>query len=321
MARTPARPDALVGTVFRAKDARDHGLLTARQLDGGAWRRLLRGVYADAELPVTHRTRCVAAHLLMPEQAAIAGRSAAFLHGVELIDTGDPVEVVVPWQHRFGPVAGLKIRFADLTPGDVDKATPRSTTPERTAFDLALGTDLVETVTLLDAFAQSGVLRPGHLDALRTRLAGARGGQRGLRALDLHDRAAESPQESRLRVRLVLAGLPPPVCQHVVRDAANAFVARVDLAWPAVRLAVEYDGEWHAEATQLRRDRRRLNRLVAAGWTILHVTADRLRHELDKVAAEIAAEITRGDDLARTTRRPHRPRRRVASPNARPVQR
>jgi very-short-patch-repair endonuclease len=95
-------------------------------------------------------------------------------------------------------------------------------------------------------------------------------------------------------VRLVLAGLPPPVSQYVVRDERRQFVARVDFAWPAAKVALEYDGVWHADGTQLRSDRRRLNGLVAAGWTVLHVTADRLHHELDLVAAEIARCLLAG---------------------------
>lgn len=287
MPRTPSRPTELVGRVFRAKDALDGGLLTKRQLQGRAWRRLLRGVYADADLCVDHGLKCIAAGLLLPEQAAIAGRSAAYLRGVTLADGDDPVEVVVPWRYRFGPIAGLRIRFDDLAPEDVDDGRPRVTTPERTAFDVAMGRDLVESVTLLDALAAGGVLRPHHMDALRERLASTRGGQRGLRALSLHDRAAESPQESRLRVRLVLAGLPPPRSQYVVRDQHRRFLARVDLAWPAARVALEYDGTWHTDADQLRKDRRRLNRLAAAGWTVLHVTADRLRNEFEPLVTEI----------------------------------
>jgi very-short-patch-repair endonuclease len=54
-------------------------------------------------------------------------------------------------------------------------------------------------------------------------------------------------------------------------------VARVDLAFPEHRVAVEYDGAWHAERGQFAKDRRRLNRLVAAGWTVLHVTAADMR--------------------------------------------
>lgn len=86
----------------------------------------------------------------------------------------------------------------------------------------------------------------------------------------------------------MLAGVPAPVSQYVIRDAAGGFLARVDLAWPDRRVALEYDGVWHADAVQLRADRRRLNRLTAAGWIILHVTADRLHHDLDRIIRDLA---------------------------------
>ncbi len=85
-------------------------------------------------------------------------------------------------------------------------------------------------------------------------------------------------QESRLRVRLVLAGLPRPVVQYVI-ERNGAFLARVDLAWPQQRVAVEYDGLWHAAEEQIHYDRRRLNKLLGADWLVLHVTAKRLRDD------------------------------------------
>ena len=51
---------------------------------------------------------------------------------------------------------------------------------------------------------------------------------------------------------------------------------RVDFAYPELRLAIEYDGAWHGER-RARDDRRRLNRLYAAGWLVLHVTAADMR--------------------------------------------
>ena len=59
--------------------------------------------------------------------------------------------------------------------------------------------------------------------------------------------------------------------------AADGFIARVDFAYPELRLAIEDDGLWHAERRAFLDDRRRLNRLDAAGWVVLHVTVDDLR--------------------------------------------
>ncbi len=119
---------------------------------------------------------------------------------------------------------------------------------------------------------------------------GRRGWRAMLRAVELAGVGAESPQESRARVRLVLAGLPRPRTQWVVSDWGR-FVARLDLAWPDYRVAVEYDGLWHDDPDQFHADRRRLNQLVGGDWIILHLTAKRLREDFDGFVAEVRAAL------------------------------
>ncbi|WP_231933621.1 endonuclease domain-containing protein [Micromonospora coxensis] len=68
-------------------------------------------------------------------------------------------------------------------------------------------------------------------------------------------------------------------------DARGRFAGRVDLAWPALRVAVEYDGDHHRERAHFRQDVARLNALRAAGWLVLRFTADDvLRHPARTVA-------------------------------------
>jgi very-short-patch-repair endonuclease len=94
-------------------------------------------------------------------------------------------------------------------------------------------------------------------------------------------------------VRLLVhrAGLPAPVAQFRVFDS-DGFVGRVDFAHPEYRLAIEYDGLWHAEPGQFAKDRRRLNRLSAAGWRVIFVTAADLR-DPERLVARVAAELAR----------------------------
>jgi very-short-patch-repair endonuclease len=70
------------------------------------------------------------------------------------------------------------------------------------------------------------------------------------------------------------------------------FVARVDFAWPEQKVALEYDGLWHAEAGRFAKDRQRLNRLQAAGWRVVFVTAADL-HRPAELLARIAAALLR----------------------------
>jgi very-short-patch-repair endonuclease len=69
---------------------------------------------------------------------------------------------------------------------------------------------------------------------------------------------------------LIAAGCPAPVCQHEVLDGRGTFVARLDLAYPERKLAIEYEGDHHRSRERLsRRDLHRINRLRALGWTVL----------------------------------------------------
>ena len=91
-------------------------------------------------------------------------------------------------------------------------------------------------------------------------------------ALELLDGRAESPKESELRTILHQAGLPRPEVHFVVRDSAGRFVARVDLAYPGRKIAIEYEGDYHRDRAQWRRDIARRRRLEALGWTVLQAT-------------------------------------------------
>ncbi|MGY1630328.1 hypothetical protein ACI784_01290 [Geodermatophilus sp. SYSU D01186] len=63
--------------MFRTSDVVAAGLLTAAQLRSSAWRRLFRGVYADADLPDSFDVRIAGAGLLVPARAVFSGRTAA----------------------------------------------------------------------------------------------------------------------------------------------------------------------------------------------------------------------------------------------------
>ena len=77
--------------------------------------------------------------------------------------------------------------------------------------------------------------------------------------------------ETRLRLLLVLAGLPRPRMQVALQDQHGMFVGRPDLYYPEESLAIEYDGATHRES--LASDNRRQNRLIDAGYRVLRFSA------------------------------------------------
>ena len=281
---TARRPAELRGAVFRKRDVLAAGLLTTDALRSSAWRRLFRGVYADAALPDSSGVRIRGARLLLPPSAVFSGRTAAHLHGADdLAGHRDLIDVTVPTAVRIGPVGGIRIRRVALLPDDVATlGTWRCTTAVRTALDLARWEPLPDAVAALDVLLGRGIVGTGEFGESAGGFSG-RGSRRVRRAVELADARSGSQPESRLRVVLALAGLHA-VPQVVVRDAEGDFVARVDLAFPGSKIAIEYDGAWHAEREQFIKDRRRLNRLVTAGWTVLHVTAADLRDPTALVA-------------------------------------
>ena len=252
------------------------GDLTAGELRGPLVKRLFQDVYAAARAPDDHELHCAAAALVLPPSAVLTGRSAATLRGVRLAGPQDPVELVVPEAVRVFRRFGLRVRRSDLEPGEwVGWRTIGLATPARMVLDLLLERPLPEAVADLDAVLRAGVLERS---TLRRMLAVRHdnGIRQARRAEELADPSAESRPESRMRVLLVLDGLAP-VPQHWVSDADGRF-ARPDLAFPELRLAVEYDGGWReGDRWALARDRDRLNRLAAAGWEVVFVTAPLLR--------------------------------------------
>jgi very-short-patch-repair endonuclease len=93
-----------------------------------------------------------------------------------------------------------------------------------------------------------------------------------------------SDQETKLVRWLVEAGLPRPKQQYRVRVRGRTY--RLDLAYPAVQLAIEYDGyDIHTMRTVFDTDPVRDMDLEDEGWRVLHFTSRSTRREVtDRVS-------------------------------------
>ncbi|WP_246159333.1 endonuclease domain-containing protein [Catellatospora sichuanensis] len=280
------RPRRLAWQVFRGSDAVREGLLTAEQLRGDNWMSVGYNVFADSRLDRDHELRCRALALDLPPRAYFAGPSAACLHGVEHAAAfGDSVHLVVPAGARLNQRKQATVHRMLLGDDEVEVHRGQPVTrPLRTCWDLVLWLDLVPAVTIIDALLHAKQVTAAELGELARSRFGRHGGARAARAFALADGRAESPQESRLRLGLVRAGLPRPELQHPV--AVGGRVLHPDLAWPEFKVAIEYDGEWHDAPDQFHLDRRRLNLLVNDGWIVLHVTSRRMRTDFAGIVRE-----------------------------------
>ena len=238
-------------------------------------------------VPVTHALRAQAAVLLIPD-AVVTGASSAVLWGVPLAHTWADVEVTVPPAAHPRRIPGLRVRRAQLSPHDVlRRLDVPVTSAEATAVRLAASLPRVDAVVAVDRMIATGFVSLATVRQLAAERRGP-GSARARSVCSLADGKAESPQETRLRLLVHASGLPTPVAQCRVHDE-HGFVARVDFGWPEHKVALEYDGVWHGEAGQFAKDRRRLNRLTAAGWRVIFVTAADLARSVELVARIAAA--------------------------------
>jgi len=95
---------------------------------------------------------------------------------------------------------------------------------------------------------------------------------------------------------MLRSGLPTPVAQFRVFDD-EGLIGRVDFAYPDLKIAIEYDGLWHAESGQFAKDRGRLNRLRAAGWRVVFVTAADM-YDPDAIVRQIVRALAARSSLA-----------------------
>jgi len=199
----------------------------------------------------------------------------------------------------------VRVHRGELAASDVlidDEWLMPCTRPLRTAWDIGALEGTATAVGVLDALVHARVLDAAQLGPLLHAGAGRWGSRKVRRAFELVDGRSESPPESWVRVACAFGGLPAPVPQYDV-VGEGIWLGRVDLAWPEARVIVEYEGAYHFEGLQIRKDDDRYRRLVAAGWRVIRLSAADLR-DMDAVVqrirtalAEPASEAKR--DLAR----------------------
>ncbi|MGP6170845.1 hypothetical protein ACTU6V_06505 [Microbacterium sp. A204] len=106
--------------------------------------------------------------------------------------------------------------------------------------------------------------------------------------------------EIEARLLIIDSGLPEPVVQFEVR-VEGELIARPDLAYPELKVGIEYDGDGHrTDKDEWRRDIQRHRALTAAGWVSLHLTEadlaagarDAFVAQLRRAMAERRMEIT-----------------------------
>lgn len=247
------------------------------RINTGRWARVAAGVYRLAGVPVTWKQRALAACLISGPGAVVSHRSAAVLWGVSGFRPG-PLEITVP-AGRSGRNALARVHRSEVE-GVLRDRVP-VTRPSRMLMDLAG----VVTGDLLEEAVDDALCRR----LCRIEDLTPRGKLREVLAAWNGDGLPEGVAEMRVVRALLAAGLEQPVRQYEIW-VNGVFIARVDLAYPPFRLAMELDGfRWHAGRRAFRSNRMRRNRVEAAGWRLLEAAPE----DIDDLVAGAASIVRR----------------------------
>jgi hypothetical protein len=149
---------------------------------------------------------------------------------------------------------------------------PLETFVELAAFRL----DLVDLVTFGDSLLKAKRVLLQELLEAAPSWSGS-GAAHARHAAGFVRQGVDSAPESRLRMLIVLAGLPEPQVNFVTRLEGGDWSRRFDLCYPELKLIIEYDGRQHAvDPAQWSSDILRREELEAQGWTLIIVNASAL---------------------------------------------
>lgn len=254
---------------FTGAAARDLGV-GAKQLSTlvrrGLVREVVRGAYVAIQVPETIALRAGALRLVVAPGAVVTDRTAAWLHGVDVLPRSAvhervPLDVFSTEESRVRR-PGISSGIRELSTTDTTEvAGVAVTTPVRTTLDLGRLMRRYDAIGALDAFLRHGVPREA-LESQLPRFKGYRGVVQLRGLLPVADPRAESVPESALRLHAMDAGLPELEPQVWV----GRF--RVDLGSRELRYAAEYCGRAFHSGVARAADLERTAELVGAGWLV-----------------------------------------------------
>jgi len=270
---------------FALREAADSGIGRARA-DARDLHRPFRGVRASHAPDTFASVVACGARRLKPGQRFV-GRTAVRFWGLPYPlrwDPGELLEVAVPPTGAPPRTAGIRGRRLGERYARTWRIGAVSVVdPIAAVFSCAGDFGVDDVVVLLDALLTRAENYPGlradrpvisHEDIQEglERWPRFLGRRTVVEALGLARERVESPKETETRMLLVRAGLPEPVVQHEVRDLQR-LIARIDLAYPQWKIAIEYEGDGHrTDAAQWRRDIQRQRELEDRGWIVIRLT-------------------------------------------------
>lgn len=248
----------------------------------------MHGVYISSAIPDTLVVRAKAALLIAPPYAVISHESAARLWCPQGPKSAT-VHISFSY-HAFLRRKEVSVHRFTYRLETVHRHGLPVTSPSMTFMHLAVRLELVELVIFGDQ-----LVKRGHITA-EDLVADAHswehhGRAAGLRAARLVRSGVDSAPETRLRLLIVLAGLPEPTINHVIYHADGTIRYRIELVYGEILLAIEYDGRWHDEDDQKAYDEARRAALRSEGWTFIVLRAEDLYETPDETLRTIVETL------------------------------
>lgn len=224
---------------------------------------------------------------VMPPHAFICGPTAAREWDIPLPSRVGAALHIGVFRPKTAPVRD-GVRGHQFTRGFirvVERDGIRITDPASTWATLGamlLDDELVQAADrILRVPRHPGGFRPVQDEALATReqleelcrRRGRPGAPALRRALELARTGASSPPETQIRLILRAAGLPEPELDVDIHDAFGRFLGCSELAYPDLRIAIEYESDGHLARRQLERDIDKYQAYAEAGWYVVRVTS------------------------------------------------
>lgn len=265
------------------------------QLRAKRFDRLSRDVYVLRDRELDLRTRVQAAQLVFPEAPACLFTAAVLLR-LPADDDG-LVHLARGRSSARSERADVKVhRYAVLDDEVHDLDGIAVTHGPRTFADLAPRLDLEALVAIGDVVARRWSAEEVAEQVRRSRRRP--GLARLVRAATLLDPGADSPAETRGRLRLHAAGFTTMRHKVVVRDEHGGWLGEPDLADPVARVAWQHEGEVHflQGVDRRRKDIDRDEVVREQGWQVVSSTAVDDR-EPERLIRKVTAAYLRAAQL------------------------
>jgi hypothetical protein len=250
--------------------------LTDVDLRSRRFRRLFHGLYVRAGSKIgVHEMAAAALHICPPGSFA-SHETAAALWGASVRDLNE-VHVSVPKGCSRSERRGIVAHRASTDQNPRLHRGLLVSDPTRVFLEVSASRkDLVDLVALGDSLVRRRRTTPENLVAAAGGYTG-KGSRLARRAASYVRTGVDSPTETRLRMLIVLGGLPEPQVNHILRRPDGEWSRRLDLCYPEIKLIIEYDGRHHPEVrANWVNDIKRREELERDGWRLVIITAEGL---------------------------------------------